>query len=126
MPELESVDAAAKHLGITRGYLYKVENGEKKPSFEMLEAMAEAYGVLMGDLLPSSAPRGPEVDRILGPIAALPPEIRSSFITQVEGMARVFMGAANAMRSIGYAEARSEAGAIKRPADDLPAMPIGM
>jgi transcriptional regulator with XRE-family HTH domain len=86
-PELREVKDAADYLGITRGYLYKLENGEKKPSFEMLELMAERYGVLIGDLLPNSALRGPVADRLTAQVLGLPDVMRDMFMRQVEGFA---------------------------------------
>jgi hypothetical protein len=83
------MEAAAAAIGISVSALKKYESGERRPSFEMLETMANAYGVLMGDLLPSSAPRGPQVDAILAPLSVLPPLQREAFITQMSAMARM-------------------------------------
>jgi transcriptional regulator with XRE-family HTH domain len=123
MPELESVDEAAKILGITRGYLYKVENGEKKPSFDMLETMAEKYGVLMGDLLPSSSIATPETDRILAPVLSLPPELRNLYMQDMEATARRYLAGMNLMRTVGYdqgySEARQTGGAMGGKTDSI-------
>jgi transcriptional regulator with XRE-family HTH domain len=88
-PEFMGMEAAAAAIGISVSALKKYESGERRPSFEMLETMANAYGVLMGDLLPSSAPRGPQVDAILAPLSVLPPLQREAFITQMSAMARM-------------------------------------
>lgn len=88
-PEFMGLEPAAAAVGISASALKKIELGERRPSFEVLEAMAKAYGVLMGDLLPSSAPRGPQVDAILAPLSLIPPLQREAFITQMSAMARM-------------------------------------
>lgn len=125
LPELASVDAAARFLGISRGYLYKLENGEKKPSFEMLETIAEKYGVMMGDLLPSSSPRGGEIDRLIAPLAMLPRDTQSRLITQLAAFARALAGEYDALKATAQAEASSTRGPdgatdewSRRPDDD--------
>lgn len=87
-PEMANPEAAAREIGISRSMLDQIEMGKKRPSFETLESMARAYNVLPGDLLPSLAPKGPEVDRILGPLMTLPQTARSMFIVQMESLAR--------------------------------------
>lgn len=97
LQELEDVPKAAARIGITKSYLYKLEGGRDKPTLDMLEKIASAYGVLPGDILPSTALSGPEVDRIVAPIMTLPEPTRSSFITQMEAFARALAaGIANA------------------------------
>lgn len=46
-----SVTAAAMRLGMSKGYLSKVENGIKGASPEMLTRFAEAYGCEVIDLM---------------------------------------------------------------------------
>lgn len=79
---------AAKAIGVSDSYLKKIESGDRRPSFDMLQAMARAYNRLEGDLLPSMAPRGAEADRILGPLLTIPEPMRAMFITQMEAFAR--------------------------------------
>jgi transcriptional regulator with XRE-family HTH domain len=88
-PELEDRSEAAREMGVSDAFLRKLESGEKRPGFETLEHMAKAYNCLPGDLLPSLAPKGPEVDRILGPVMTMPQASRSLFLTQLESLAKV-------------------------------------
>jgi transcriptional regulator with XRE-family HTH domain len=89
LPELENRAEAAKRMGIADASLKKLENGDRRPGLEMLEDMARAYGCMVGDLLPSSTPRGPEADKIMGPLMSLPFPSRSLFIEQMGALARM-------------------------------------
>jgi transcriptional regulator with XRE-family HTH domain len=90
LDELRTVAGASRYLGIGQSTLYHYEDGTKRPSLEQLEEIARGYGVLAGDMLPSSTPRGPLADRVLGPIATLPPMVQERFIAQISGLARLF------------------------------------
>lgn len=85
---LDDRAAAAQLIGLSDGFLKKIEAGEKRPSFETLEAMARVYNVMIGDLFPTSAPRGAEVDRVLGPLMALEPRTRDRFMSEIGALAR--------------------------------------
>ncbi len=120
----EDRSAAAAAIGISDSFLKKIESGEKRPAFETLSAMAKAYNVLEGDLLPSMAPKGAQADRILGPLMAIPEPARSLFITQMESFARILssqMGAASEVAA--FTRAAVSAGSIvsSRSADESPA-----
>jgi transcriptional regulator with XRE-family HTH domain len=49
-----SLDEAARHLGISGGYLSQIENGQRQISAKRAEEIAELYGVTKDDIfLPS-------------------------------------------------------------------------
>ncbi len=39
-----SASALAKHIGISRGYLSRLENGRQLPSFPLLDAIGQFFG----------------------------------------------------------------------------------
>lgn len=100
----DTLEGAAREIGISTNMLKAIEKGERRPSFETLQAMARAYNVMEGDLLPSSAPSGPEVAKIIGPLATLPNGTRGRFITQMAAFATILATEMNAIREISLAE----------------------
>lgn len=48
-----TIDQAASQIGVTKGYLSKVETGQSDPSVAVLGRLAEAYGVPMGSMFES-------------------------------------------------------------------------
>lgn len=98
-PDYETLDGAARAIGISESALKQIESGKRRPSLETLEDMARAYNLLPGDMLPSSAPSGPEVAQIIGPLATLPPDTRSRFITQMSAFAIILATELNEMRA---------------------------
>lgn len=101
--ELLHIGPAAAVIGLSKSQLEQIEAGKRRPSFETLLAMAAAYNVLPGDLLPTTAPKGSEVDRVLGSLMVLPPTPRVLLMQQFEGMARALAA------SIADVQARAEA-----------------
>jgi transcriptional regulator with XRE-family HTH domain len=131
-PAFEDRAGAAQEMGVTNEYLRRLESGEKRPGFEMLETMAKTYNVLVGDLFPSSAPKGTEMDRVLASLMSLPPTPRTILMTQFEGMARALAASiadvqtrAEALRVVGehgINEERSNVSQRTQIEDDAPPM----
>jgi len=85
--ELRTVAGAARYLGIGQSTLYHYEDGTKRPSLETLEEMANHYGVMAGDMLPSKAIRSGEVAGIIAPLMTIPIYARDMFIRQMAAFA---------------------------------------
>jgi transcriptional regulator with XRE-family HTH domain len=109
-PDFEERAEAARAIGISESMLKQLETGTRRPGFETLEDMARAYSCLPGDLLPSLAPKGPEVDRILGPVMTMPQASRSLFLTQLESLAKVVAASIAMARDEMRAEVAENAG----------------
>jgi transcriptional regulator with XRE-family HTH domain len=89
-PELRTVAGAARALRIGQSTLYHYEDGTKRPSLEALEQIAEGYGCLVGDLLPSRKVSGVEMQGITGPLMAIPQPHRAMVIRQLVAAAESY------------------------------------
>jgi transcriptional regulator with XRE-family HTH domain len=125
-PDFADRAVAAREIGLSDSFLKKIESGEKRPGFETLRAMARAYNCREGDLLPSLAPKGPEVDRILAPLLSLDPDTRALFITQMEAFARTLASSINT--AVERAQASTTTDVYNPTPDgskyDKPALPV--
>jgi transcriptional regulator with XRE-family HTH domain len=121
LPEYEDRATAARAIGVSDSFLKQIENGQKRPSFEVLENIARTYNVPLGDLFPTSTPKGTEADRLLGPLMMLPATPRTLLMAQFEGMARALAA------SIADVQLRASMTAVTRDVDassDTPSRPV--
>lgn len=126
-PALEDRAYAAGRIGVTDAMLKKIENGERRPSFETLEAMAAQYGVMIGDLFPSSAIRGGEIGRLVAPMLTLDPPVRARLMAQLESFAEFLAGTVNHYRDRATDERHEERREQPPPSfEDRPAAPLGL
>jgi XRE family transcriptional regulator, aerobic/anaerobic benzoate catabolism transcriptional regulator len=64
----------AQESGTSERYLAQIESGSGNPSVVVMRAVADALDVPIAELLPASQGRSPELDRIVGLLAQVPPE----------------------------------------------------
>jgi transcriptional regulator with XRE-family HTH domain len=94
------VDDVAASTGINRGTIYGYEKDTFKPSLDNLQLLADAYGCLIGDLLPhveTAEERTPDwlrpIEATLAPFAD---DVRNRLIASITGhirtMASIFLG----------------------------------
>lgn len=70
----------ADKLGVGKSTISMWENGERKPSYEMLEAIADYFNVPMSMLLDEKTPASVSADGLNGKLNALDPEMRELFV----------------------------------------------
>lgn len=86
-----SVEEVAASLQITRAHIYALEKGKNLPSLDVLERIANLYGLLPGDLLPCTSPTMPELEPLLAALAPLALDARAAVLAQLGVMARTWM-----------------------------------
>ena len=88
--ERESQEDLARVLGLSKSTISMYENGQRKPSYEMLEAIADHYNVDMDFLTGKSdierrssvapAPGSAAVEELREKIQSLSPDLRQQFV----------------------------------------------
>lgn len=70
----------ADKLGVGKSTVSMWEKGERKPSYEMLEAIADYFNVSMGVLLDEKKPASVSADGLNDKLNSLSPEFREQFV----------------------------------------------
>lgn len=87
-----SAPQAAERIGVGEDAVYRYERDANSPSLEVLDRMAGAYGVLIGDLLPNSGAGGmtSKLEPLMAAFIGLTPEEIEEEVNLLAQQARVF------------------------------------
>lgn len=83
-----AVEDVASRIGVGVDMIYRYERGTSSPNLVTLSALADCYGMQLGDMFPSSQARSKEIAPILTALHDIDPEDRAELIDDAAALIR--------------------------------------